>query len=125
MKGQENKPRQRGEKLNQQQQEPAVVAVHQHPAQSAKDQARRRAAQPQHSQCHGRTGDFIGDPIERDFLDEMSNGTQQIAGPEERIVAVTKGSENAYGTCLLFGRLNGNLSFIAFPTSLEKIRVIK
>jgi hypothetical protein len=97
----ENEHRKGGEKLNQDQQSLAVVTVHQHAAERAEYQTGECAAQPEDSQCHGGSGDFISDPIERNFLDEMAYGTQQIHGPENRVVAVAKGVKNANGIVVL------------------------
>ena len=60
---QENRYRDGGAKLHQDQQELAIVAVDQHAAEGAKNQAGRRAAQSQDSQRHRRAGDFVGDPV--------------------------------------------------------------
>ena len=40
------------------------------------------AAQAQDAQGHGRVGDLVSDPIERHFLDEMAEGSQQVTGPK-------------------------------------------
>jgi hypothetical protein len=76
--------------LHEHQQKSSVVAVYQDSTEGAQDQTRRRAAQTQHAQCHCGAGDLIGDPIKRHLLYEMAYGAQQIAGPEQCIIAVTQ-----------------------------------
>src|SRR5688572_9413135 len=92
---QENGDRDGGDKLHQDQQQLAIIAVHQYAAEGAKNQPGRSAAQPQDSQRHRRAGDFIGNPKKRHFLDEVADGTEQIRAPKQRVVAVAQRMKNA------------------------------
>jgi hypothetical protein len=49
----------------------------------------------------------------------MAYGTQQIAGPEQRIVSVAQGIKYLYGSVLLQPFIR-NLLFIVFPLAIEK-----
>jgi uncharacterized iron-regulated membrane protein len=79
---------QAAEKLHPGEQAQAVVAVHEHAAHGAEQEARRRFGEAKNSQRDGRTGNFVGKPVKRDFPDEMTQGGDQIAGPKERVIFV-------------------------------------
>src|SRR5262245_15524055 len=97
VEGEKNERGKGGKKLNEYQQALAVVAVHQYASERAEYQTRECAAKPQNSEGHGGFGDFVRDPIKRDFLNKMAYGTEKIHGPEKRVVSVAQGVKNANG----------------------------
>ena len=101
VKGEKDQNRQGRHEFNHHQQALAIPAVDQNAPERAEDQAGSRAAQSQNTQCHRRPGDFIGGPIERDLLDEVTHGSEQIAGPEKRVVSVAQGVKDLNGIMLL------------------------
>jgi uncharacterized Zn ribbon protein len=90
-----------GSELHQDQQQLAVVSIDQHAAEGAEQQTRTGAAQTQDAEGHGRTGDLVGDPKQRHFLNEMTERTQQVGGPEERVIAIAQRVKDANGGGLL------------------------
>jgi hypothetical protein len=94
----ESKHRKAAEKLNGREQPQSVVAVDNHPSRSTEQEARRRLAETENTECPSRAGDFVSEPIKRYFAHELTDRRDQIAGPEERIILMPKRLKDANET---------------------------
>ena len=57
-------------------------------AHGTEQEPRRRLAEAENPQGPSRSCDLVGEPIERDLASELAYRSDQIAGPEKRVVFV-------------------------------------